>query len=300
MVVGPDKHHLLDMYLDFVKQWKQPAKPGREAGELCWLPALIYNPGFLMRMLQFDWLSHSYTIYQPQECSYCWLSMKGQHFFFIFLSFGETLRQKWKIIFLKANGRSSLKSLKKRPSIGQTRWHWDYLTYQYQMPVVEDLVADCASIASVHIQFWDPSHHEKPDARKTAMKCEIAYLGKTLQGLLHRTKFSLTQQHNQLYLYSLDFTISRWRIHITFKAYSVKLSWKRESKVHRIRHHCQYSICLFLDLEVTSSPEWELNDELQTRVTAVSIMPGWILWSQNCNWKLQTSTVLKWLIKYAN
>lgn len=38
------------------------------------------------------------------------------------------------------------------------------------MPVVEDLVADCASIASVHIQFWDPSHHEKPDARKTAMK----------------------------------------------------------------------------------------------------------------------------------
>lgn len=221
-------------------------------------------------------------------------------FFFIFLSFGETLRQKWKIIFLKANGRSSLKSLKKRPSIGQTRCHWDYLTYQYQMPVVEDLVADCASIASVHIQFWDPSHHEKPDARKTAMKCEIAYLGKTLQGLLHRTKFSLTQQHNQLYLYSLDFTISRWRIHITFKAYSVKLSWKRESKVHRIRHHCQYSICLFLDLEVTSSPEWELNDELQTRVAAVSIMPGWILWSQNCNWKLQTSTVLKWLIKYAN
>lgn len=42
------------------------------------------------------------------------------------------------------------------------------------MLVVEDLVADCASIASVHIQSWDPSHHEKPDVRKTVMKWEIA------------------------------------------------------------------------------------------------------------------------------
>jgi len=44
------------------------------------------------------------------------------------------------------------------------------------MLVVEDLVAGCASIASVHIQSWDPSHHEKPDVHKTAMKCEIVYL----------------------------------------------------------------------------------------------------------------------------
>ena len=119
------------------------------------------------------------------------------------------------------------------------------------MPVVEDLVADCASIASVHIQFWDPSHHEKPDAHKTAMICETAYLGITLQDLPHRTKFCLAQQHDQLYLHSLDFPVSRWRIHITFKAYGVKLSWKRDSKVHRIRHHCHYSIFLFLDHEVT-------------------------------------------------
>ena len=71
------------------------------------------------------------------------------------------------------------------------------------MPVVEDLVADCASIASVHIQFWDPSHHEKPDVHKTAMKCEIAYLGTTLQDLPHRTKLCLAQQHDQLYTFTL-------------------------------------------------------------------------------------------------
>ena len=49
------------------------------------------------------------------------------------------------------------------------------------MRVVEDWAADCASIASVRIQSWDLSHHEKPSVHKTAMKCEIPYQGKTLQ-----------------------------------------------------------------------------------------------------------------------
>ena len=49
------------------------------------------------------------------------------------------------------------------------------------MRVVEDWAADCASIASVRIQSWDPSHHEKPSVHKTEMKCEIPYHGKTLQ-----------------------------------------------------------------------------------------------------------------------
>lgn len=41
------------------------------------------------------------------------------------------------------------------------------LSYQYQMRAVEDLVADCASIASVHILFLDLSRLGKPSEHMT-------------------------------------------------------------------------------------------------------------------------------------
>ena len=51
---------------------------------------------------------------------------------------------------------------------GFARYAFPALSYQYQMHAVEDLVADCASIASVHTLFLDLSHPGKPSEHMTA------------------------------------------------------------------------------------------------------------------------------------
>ena len=50
---------------------------------------------------------------------------------------------------------------------GFVRYAFLALSYQYQMRAVEDLVADCASIASVHTQFLDLSRLGKPSEHMT-------------------------------------------------------------------------------------------------------------------------------------
>ena len=55
----------------------------------------------------------------------------------------------------------------KRTLQGFARYAFLALSYQYQMRAVEDLVADCASIASVHIPFLDLSRLGKPSEHMT-------------------------------------------------------------------------------------------------------------------------------------
>ena len=50
---------------------------------------------------------------------------------------------------------------------GFARYAFLALSYQYQMHAVEDLVADCASIASVHTLFLDLSRLGKPSEHMT-------------------------------------------------------------------------------------------------------------------------------------
>ena len=50
---------------------------------------------------------------------------------------------------------------------GFARYAFLALSYQYQMRAVEDLVADCASIASVHTLFLDLSRLGKPSEHMT-------------------------------------------------------------------------------------------------------------------------------------
>ena len=50
---------------------------------------------------------------------------------------------------------------------GFVRYAFLALSYQYQMRAVEDLVADCASIASVHTLFLDLSRLGKPSEHMT-------------------------------------------------------------------------------------------------------------------------------------
>lgn len=50
---------------------------------------------------------------------------------------------------------------------GFVRYAFLALSYQYQMHAVEDLVADCASIASVRTRFLDLSRLGKPSEHMT-------------------------------------------------------------------------------------------------------------------------------------
>ena len=50
---------------------------------------------------------------------------------------------------------------------GFARYAFLALSYQYQMHAVEDLVADCASIAIVHTLFLDLSRLGKPSEHMT-------------------------------------------------------------------------------------------------------------------------------------